>query len=97
MMDIVDFFLDIERKDLQYLLTNPRAKNTKKQQQITSAYFQASKKMQKEAGRNLTEEEKQKVIREAERAYKEEVRQRSKSISLNKTSSFHSRYAVKAH
>jgi hypothetical protein len=83
-MDIVEFFLDIERNDLQYLLTNPRARNTKKQQQMTSAYFQASRKMWREQGRNLSEEEKQKVIRAAECAYNKEVRQRRKAITFDK-------------
>ena len=86
-MDIVEFFLDIERKDLQYLLTNPRAKNTEKQQRMTSAYFQASKKKREEAGRNLTEEEKQEVIRKAELAYKAEIQQNNKSISFDKVAS----------
>ena len=83
-MNIVDFFLDIERNDLQYLLTNPRAKNTKKQQQMTSAYFQASKKMRKEEGRDLTENEKNEVIQEAEKAYNREVRQRRKLMTFGK-------------
>ena len=86
-MNIVEFFLDIERNDLQYLLTNPRAKNTKKQQQITSAYFQASRKMWKEQGRNLTEEEKNKIIQDAERAYNRELRQRRKLITFDKVAS----------
>ena len=81
-MDIVEFFLDIERNDLQYLLTNSRAKNTKKQQRMTSAYFQASKKMRKEQGRSLTEEEKNKVIKDAEKAYNREVRERRKLMTL---------------
>jgi len=80
-MNIVEFFLDIERNDLQYLLTNPRARNTEKQQRMTSAYFQASKKMWKEQGRTLTEEEKKETIREAELAYNREVRQH---LSKNK-------------
>ena len=83
-MNIVEFFLDIERNDLQYLLTNPRARNTEKQQRMTSAYFQASKKMWKEQGRTLTDEEKQEVIKKAERAYKDEVRQRRKLITFHK-------------
>lgn len=86
-MDIVDFFLDIERNDLQYLLTNPRAKNTEKQRRMTSAYFQASKKIWKEQGRNLTDEEKQKVIKEAERAYNKEARQCRKSVVFDKAAS----------
>jgi len=83
-MSIVDFFLDIERNDLQYLLTNPRAKNTKKQQRMTSAYFQASRKVWKEHGRSLTEEEKNKVIQEAEKAYNREVRLRRKTTTFDK-------------
>ena len=86
-MNIVDFLLDIERNDLQYSLTNPRVKNTEKQQRMTSAYFQASKRMWKEQGRDLTEDEKQEVIREAERAYKAEVRQSKKSIVFDKVAS----------
>jgi hypothetical protein len=58
---------------------NPRARNTVKKQRMTSAYFQASRKMWNEEGRNLTEEEKNKVIREAELAYNREVRHRRKS------------------
>ena len=86
-MDIVEFFLDIERRDLQYLLTNPRAKNTKKQTFLTSAYFQASRKMWKEQGRSLTEEEKNEVLREAELVYNREVRQRRKLITFGKVAS----------
>jgi intein/homing endonuclease len=86
-MNIVDFFLDIERNDLQYFLTNPRAKNTEKQQRMTSAYFQASKKMRKEQGRNLTEEEKHKAIRDAEKAYNREMLQRRKSMVFDKVAS----------
>ena len=86
-MDAVEFFLDIERNDLQYLLTNPRAKNTKKQQQMTNAYFQASRKVWKEQGRNLTEAEKNKVIKEAEIAYNREVRQCRKAMTFEKVAS----------
>ena len=83
-MDLVEFFLDVERNDLQHLLTNPRAKNTEKQRRMTSAYFQASKKMWKDQGRGLTEEEKNKVIREAELAYNREIRQRRKARAFEK-------------
>jgi hypothetical protein len=86
-MDIVEFFLDVERNDLQYLLTNPRAKNTKKTRQMTSAYIQASKRMWHEHGRSLTEEEKNKVIKDAEKDYNREVRQNKKIIALNKVAS----------
>ena len=57
---------------------NPRAKNSKKQTFITSAYFQALRNMRKEQCRSLTDEEKNKVIKEAELAYNREVRQRRK-------------------
>ncbi|MDR0206419.1 MAG: hypothetical protein LBI45_04075 [Bacteroidales bacterium] len=63
---------------------NPRARNTKKQQQMTSAYFQASRKVWKEQSRNLSEEEKKKVIYEAEKAYNREVRLRRKAMAYNK-------------
>jgi len=63
---------------------NPRARNTKKQQQMTSAYFQASRKVWKEQGRNLTEEEKNKVIHEAEKAYNREMRLRRKMMTFDK-------------
>jgi hypothetical protein len=86
-MDIVDFFLDIERNDLQYLITNPRAKNTEKKDKMTSAYFQASKKVWKEEGREMTEEEKNKVIREAEKAYNREMRQQRKATTFNSVAS----------
>jgi len=86
-MDIVDFFLDVERNDMQYLLTNPRARNTEKKDRMTSAYFQASRKMWKEESRSLTEEEKIKVLREAELSYNREVRQRRKSITFGKVAS----------
>ena len=82
-MDIIDFFLDVERNDMQYLLTNPYARNTEKKDRMTSAYFQASRKIWKEEGRELTEEEKKEVIREAKLAYNREVRQRKKSITFD--------------
>ena len=86
-MDIVEFFLDIERNDMHYLLTNPRARNTEKKDRMTSAFFQASRKIQKEENRSLTEEEKNKVIREAELSYNREVRQRRKSATFGKAAS----------
>jgi len=86
-MDIVEFFLDVERNDMQYLLTNPRARNTEKKDRMTSAYFQASRKMREEESRSLTEEEKNEVLREAELAYNREVRQRRKSITFSKVAS----------
>ena len=77
-MDIVEFFLDVERNDMQYLLTNPRARSTEKKDRLTSTYFQASRRMWKEEGRSLTDEEKNEVLRKAELDYKREVRQRRK-------------------
>jgi len=75
-MNIVDFFLDLERNDMQNLLTNPYARNTEKKDRMTSAYFQASKKIWKEKGRYLTEQEKKEIIRDAELSYNREVKQR---------------------
>jgi hypothetical protein len=72
---------------LQYLLTNPRARNTKKQQRMTNAYFQASRRMWEEQGRTLTEEEKNKIIQDAKRAYNREIRQRRKLMTFNKVAS----------
>jgi len=86
-MDIVDFFLDVERNDMQHLLTNPYAKNTEKKDRMTSAYFQASRKMWKTEGRELTETEKNKVILDAERNYNKEVRQRRKTMAFSKVAS----------
>ena len=83
-MDIVEFFLDMEKNDMQNMLTNPRARQTEKKDRMTSAYFQASKKMWHEQGRSLTEEEKNKVIQDAERAYNREVRQRRKLMTFDK-------------
>ena len=83
-MDIVEFFLDVERNDMQNLLTNPRAKYTKKKERLVSAWIQASKKMWKEQCRSLTEEEKNNVIQEAAKAYNREVRQRRKILSFDK-------------
>ena len=77
-MNIVEFFLDVERNDMQYLLTNPHAKNTEKKDRMTSAYFQASRKMWQKENRSLTEEEKNEVLRQAELAYNREIRQRRK-------------------
>ena len=48
-------------------------KETEKDKIITSYLIQASKKMWKEQGRSLTEEEKNKVIKDAEKAYNKEV------------------------
>jgi len=66
---------------------NPRARNTEKKDKMTSAYFQASRKVWKEQGRSLTEEERNKVIQEAEIAYNREVRQRRKKMAFEKVAS----------
>ena len=86
-MDIVEFFLDVEKNDMQNLLTNPRARYTKKKECLTSAWIQASRKMWKEQGRDLTEEENNAVIREAELSYNREVRRHRKLMTLGKVAS----------
>ena len=65
----------------------PNAKESKKDEYLISAWIQASKIMRKEQCRELTEEEKNKVIKDAERTYNREVRQRRKSITLGKVAS----------
>jgi thermostable 8-oxoguanine DNA glycosylase len=87
MMDIVEFFLYLEKNDLQNMLTNPRARYTKKKEYLTSAWIRASKKVWHEQGRSLTEEEKDKVIQDARRAYNREVRQRRKLMTFDKVAS----------
>jgi ABC-type microcin C transport system duplicated ATPase subunit YejF len=86
-MDIVKFFLDVEKNDMQNLLTNPRARYTKKKENLMSAWIRASKKMWKEQGRSLTEEEKIKVIKEAKSAYNREIRSNKQSMAFNKVAS----------
>jgi len=39
-MDIIDFFTDVGKNDMQYLLTNPRAKYTAKKEKLISAWIQ---------------------------------------------------------
>jgi hypothetical protein len=51
-MNIVEFFLDVEKNDMQNLLTNPRARYTKKKEYLISAWIRASKKVWKELGKN---------------------------------------------
>ena len=58
-------------------------KETEEDKKITSYLIQASKKMWKEESRSLTEEEKNEIIRVAERAYNREVRQRRKAITYD--------------
>ena len=66
---------------------NQSAKISKKDDYLVSACIQASKKMWKEQGRSLTEEEKNEVIQEALKAYNREVRQRRKLMSFDKAAS----------
>ena len=66
---------------------NPRARNTEKKDRMMSAYFQASRKMRKEQGRSLTDDEKNIIIHEAEKIYNREVRQRRKTMALDKVAS----------
>ena len=65
----------------------PNSKESKKDEYLISAWIQASKKMWKEQGRSLEEEEKNKVIFEAVRTYNKEVRQRKKTIAFSKVAS----------
>ena len=69
------------------MLTNPRVKYSNKKEYLISAWIQASKKMWNEQGRSLTEEEKNKVILDAEKGYNREVRQRRKSITFDRAAS----------
>jgi len=86
-MNIVEFFLDVEKNDMQNLLTNPRARYTKKKEYLISAWIQASKKVWKEQSRSLTEEEKNEVIRKAELTYNREARLRRKLMTFDKVAS----------
>ena len=86
-MDIVEFLLDVERNDMVHLLTNPRARHTKKKDFLISAWIRASKRAWHEQGRSLTEEEKNEVIQEALKAYNREVRQRRKLRAFDKVAS----------
>jgi len=74
-MDIVEFFIDVEKNDMQNMLTNPRVKYTAKKERLISAWIQASKDMWHKQGRSLTEEEKNEVIQDAEKVYNKETRQ----------------------
>ena len=65
----------------------PNAKESKKDEYLISAWIRTSKKIWHEQGRSLTEEEKNKVIQDAERAYNREVRQRRKTMTFNKVAS----------
>jgi hypothetical protein len=55
---------------------NPRARQTEKKNRLTSACIQASKVVWRDYGRELTDDERQQVVRDAERTYNREVRQK---------------------
>ena len=63
------------------------AKESKKDKYLISSWIRASKKVWSEQGRSLTEEEKDKVIQDARKAYNREVRQRRKSTTFDKVAS----------
>jgi hypothetical protein len=65
----------------------PNAKESKKDEYLISAWIQSSKRMWKEQGRRLTEEEKNTVIQDAEISYNREARQRRKAIAFEKVAS----------
>ena len=66
---------------------SPSAKETKKIKIIISYLIQGSKRMWKEQSRGLTDIEREQAIKEAERTYNRELRQRRKSITLDKAAS----------
>ena len=86
-MDIVEFFLDVEKNDMQNMLTNPRARCTKKDEYLISAWIKASKKVWNDQNRSLTEEEKNNVIQDALLEYNREVRKNRKTMAFNKVAS----------
>ena len=86
-MDIVEFFIDVEKNDMQNMLTDPQARYTKKDEYLVSAWIQASKEVWQKEVRSLTEEEKKEVLLNAERAYNKGVRQRKKLMTFNKVAS----------
>jgi hypothetical protein len=59
------------------------AKETEKVKIITTYLIQASKKVWEEQSRNLTEFEREQIVKEAERAYNRNVRQRRKLRSFD--------------
>jgi len=65
----------------------PNSKVSKKDEYLISAWIQASKKVWKEQGRSLEEEEKNKVIQEAKKSYNREVSQIRKLTGFNKVAS----------
>ena len=66
---------------------SPNAKETPKIKIIMSYLIQGSKKMWKEQSRSLTDIEREQIIKEAERTYNRELRQRKKSITFGKVAS----------
>ena len=62
-------------------------KETEKDKTIINYLIKASRRMWKKEGIGLTEEEKNKVIQEAERVYNQEVRQRKKMMTFDKVAS----------
>ena len=63
------------------------AKETEKVKIIMSYLIQASKKIWKEQNRNLTEFEREQIVKEAERIHNRAVRQRRKSKTFDKIAS----------
>ena len=66
---------------------SPNAKEPQKVKIIMSSLIQGAKKMWKEQSRSLTDIERGQIIKEAERTYNRELRQRRKSITLDKVAS----------
>jgi len=62
----------------------PNSKETEKVKMIISYLIQVSKKIWQEQNRNLTDFEREQVIKEAERAYNRTVRQRKNLITFDK-------------
>jgi len=63
---------------------SPNAKETPKIKIIISHLIQGSQKMWKTQSRNLTDAEREQLIKEAERTHNREVRQRRKIMSFDK-------------
>ena len=66
---------------------SPNAKETERSKIIMSYLIQGSKKMWKEQSRSLTDIERELIIKEAERTYNQEHRQRRKSITFDRVAS----------
>jgi len=66
---------------------SPNAKENEKIKIIMSHLIQGSKKMWKEKSRSLTDFEREQIIKEAERIYNRELRQRRKPIAFDKVAS----------